>query len=439
MLSLALRLLVLIVAVGIAPATHAAAKIQRVTTSAGIEAWLVQEPRIPIIAAEIAWRGGSALEPVGREGLARMLAGLLDEGAGDLDANTFKAALEDKAISLSFNADRDHMRASLKTLSEHRDEAFRLLGLALTQPRLDAEPLARVRGQLLVQLQRSAADPDSIAARTWNQTAFAGHAYGRPAEGTNDSLNAITRDDLATFAKARFARDNIVIGVVGDIGPDELKRLLDGAFGGLPERAVPATLAPIQPAVRAAPLVIERDIPQSVVLFGGPGLKRADPDWYAGYVANYILGGGGFASRLTEEVREKRGLVYSVYSYLQPMDATALQIGGLGTRNETAGEAIALVKAEIRRLRETGVTETELRNAKSYLTGSFPLRLSSNGRIAGTLVAMQLDHLGIDYLERYNSLIGGVTLADVNRVVRRLMDPDALLTVVVGKPSGLGG
>ena len=439
MLRLALRLLVLGLIVGFAPAAHAAAKIQRVTTAAGIEAWLVQEPRIPIIAVEVAWRGGSAQEPVGREGLARMLSGLLDEGAGDLDANAFKAALEDKAISLSFNAGRDHMRASLKTLSEHRDEAFRLLGLALTQPRLDAEPLTRVRGQLLVQLQRSATDPDSIAARTWNETAFVGHAYGRPAEGTADSLNAITRDDLATFAKARFARDNIVVGVVGDVGPDEVKRLVDAAFGSLPEKAAPVALAPVQPAVRAAPLVVERDIPQSVVVFGGPGLKRGDPDWYAGYVANYILGGGGFASRLTEEVREKRGLVYSVYSYLQPMDATALQIGGLGTRNETAGEAIALVKAEIRRLRDTGITETELKNAKSYLTGSFPLRLSSNGRIAGTLVAMQLDHLGIDYLERYNSLIEGVTLADVNRVVRRLMDPDALLTVVVGKPSGLGG
>ena len=435
----ALRLLILGLIVGLAPAAHAAAKIQRLVTAAGIEAWVVTEKRIPIIAVEVAWRGGSALEPAGREGLARMLAGLLDEGAGDLDADAFKTALEDKAIALSFSADRDHMRASLKTLSGHRAEAFRLLGLALTRPRIDAEPLARVRGQMLVQIQRSAADPDAIAARTWNETAFPGHVYGRRSEGTPESVNAIARDDLLAFARARFARDNIVIGVVGDVEPEELKRLLDGALGPLPERAAPAEVPPVAPAARAAPLVVERDIPQSVVIFGGPGLKRSDPDWYAGYVANYILGGGGFASRLTEEVREKRGLVYSVYSYLQPMDATALQVGGLATRNETAGEAIALVKAEIRRLRDTGITETELKNAKSFLTGSFPLRLSSNSRIAGTLVAMQLDHLGIDYLERYNSLIEGVTLADVNRVARRLMDPEALLTVVVGRPAGLGG
>jgi zinc protease len=436
----ALRLLLVVVGILAAPLTAHATQITRVVSPGGIEAWLVQVKQIPMLSLEVAWRGGSVFDPQGREGLAEMTAGLLDEGAGELDSQAFQTRLEDRAIALGFSADKDHVRATLRTLSEHRDEAFRLMALALTKARFDPEPVERVRGQLLVRLEREAADPDTIAARTWYARAFPDHPYGRPGNGTPESLKAIGRDDLSRFVRGRLARANMVIGVVGDIAPDALGRLLDATFGALPsEPAAAPEPARAAPATQAAPIVVARDIPQSVVLLGGAGIRRDDPDWYAAYLVNYVLGGGGFASRLTAEVREKRGLAYSVYSYLQPMRYAALQIGGVATRNDRVAESIALIRAEFARLREQGISAEELANAKSFLTGSFPLRLSSNARIAGMLVAMQLENLGIDYIDRYASYIDAVTLADANRVARRLFDPERLLVVVVGQPVGLGG
>jgi zinc protease len=231
----------------------------------------------------------------------------------------------------------------------------------------------------------------------------------------------------------------MVIGVVGDIDAATLGRLLDTTFGKLPARSTTAVVAEQAPAMRAEPLVVRRDIPQSVVVLGGAGIKRADPDWYAALTLNYVLGGGGFASRLNTEVREKRGLAYSVHAYLQPMEKTALHLGGVATRNDRVAESLAVVRDEWRRLRDDGVTPEELANAKSFLTGSFPLRLNSNGRIASMLASIQLQNLGIDYLERYASYIEAVGIEQVNRVARKLLNPDGLLVVIVGRPEGIGG
>jgi zinc protease len=421
------------------PAPAEAAKITRVKSPGGIEAWLVSEPSIPMLSLEVAWRGGSALDPQGREGLAEFAASVLDEGAGDLDSQAFQTRLEDHAIELRFSADRDFFRVNVRTLTEHRDEALRLLTLAMTKPRFDAEPMERIRRQFQVRLARSADDPDAIASRTWFAAAFPDHPYGRRPDGAAESIRAIAADDLRAFVARRLARDNMVSGVVGDISAAELGPLLDRAFGALPAKAETAAVPVREPAVRDVPLVVQKSIPQSVVIFGGPGIRRDDPDWYAAFILNYVLGGGGFASRLTEEVREKRGLAYSVHSYLQPMESSALHMGGVATRNDRVAESLDLVRAEFKRLREKGLTAEELANAKSYLTGSFPLRLSSNARIAGMLVTIQAQNLGLDYIDRYSSYIEGVTLEQVNRVARRHFDPGRLLFVVVGQPLGLGG
>jgi zinc protease len=423
---------------GLCPA-GAATKITPVTSPGGITAWLVQEKRIPMLALEVVWRGGAALDPMGREGLAEIAAAMIEEGAGDLDSQAFQARLADNAISLGFGADRDFFRANLRALTEHRDEAFHLLGLAITKPRFDAEPLARIRQRHQAQFQRSINDPDSIANRTWFAEAFPGHPYGRRTDGSLESVAAITPADLRAFVRARLGRDNMVIGVVGDIDAAALGRLLDATFGKLPARSATAAVAEQAPATRAEPLVVRRDIPQSVVVLGGAGIKRDDPDWYAASVLNYVLGGGGFASRLNNEVREKRGLAYSVHAYLQPMEKSALHLGGVATRNDRVAESLAVVRDEWRRLRDHGVTPEELANAKSFLTGSFPLRLNSNGRIAGMLTGIQLQNLGMDYIERYASYIEAVDIAQVNRVARRMLNPDGLLVVVVGQPAGLGG
>jgi zinc protease len=433
-----LSLSVAIMMFGAIQVAEAAAKVERVVSPGGIEAYLLSEPSIPFLSLSLQFKGGAALDPAGKEGLAYMVSGLLDEGAGDLDSQAFRTELEDRAIRLSFDSGRDELSGQLKTLTKQRERAFELLGLALSTPRFDPEPVERIRNQIQAELRRNAEDPDYVASLTWFQTAFPNHPYGRPSQGTVQSLGTITADDLRGFVGRRLARDNLVVGVAGDVTAAELGPLLDRAFGKLPAKSAPYDLAPVKPK-GGDTVIVRKDVPQSQILFGELGLPRDDPDFYAGYVANHILGGGGFTSRLTEQVREKRGLAYSVYSYLYPMNFAPLWLGGLGTANAAVGQALQLVRQQIAGMAAGEVTQAALDDAKTYLTGSFPLRLTSNDNIASMLVAMQVDHLGIDYLDKRNGYIEAVTLKDVQRVAARLYHADQLLVVVVGEPEGVQG
>ena len=366
-----------------------------------------------------------------------MVSSLLDEGAGDLDSQAFQRRLEDLAVRLRFDAGRDTFGGHLRTLTKNRDAAFDLLRLALTAPRFDDEPVSRIRDQILAGLRRDQENPNTIASRTLLRALFPDHPYGRPVGGTPESITAITTGGLKRFVKQRLARANVAIGVVGDITPEVLARLLDSTFGGLPERAAPGRVPETKPAASNEIIVVTKPVPQSAIVFGQEGIKRDDPDFYAAFVMNYVLGGGGFTSRLYGEVREKRGLAYSVYSSLYPLDRAALILGGAGTANARVAETLSVVREEWRRLAAGGLTVNELADAKTYLTGSFPLRFTSSGRIASMLVGMQRDNLGIDYLERRNSYIEAVTLDDVNRVARRILHADRLIVVVVGEPDGV--
>lgn len=414
-----------------------AVEVQRVVSPGGVEAWLVEDHTNPIISLDLIFRGGAALDPDGKEGLANLASGLIDEGAGNLDSQAFQGRLADLSIALSFSAGRDSFGGEMKTLTENRETAFELLRLALTEARFDDEPVARIRSQILVGLARDSQNPKSIVGRTMSKVLFPEHAYGRPVSGTAASVSAITVADLRQFVAERFARDRLFVGVVGDITAEELARRLDETFLGLPAVVAIAEVAEIVPDAEGSVIVVERDIPQSIVAFGHAGIARDDPDYYAAYVVNYVLGGGGFSSRLYAEVREKRGLAYSVYSYLNPLDSAALVMGGVSTQNARVAQSLDLIRAEWRRMAEAGPSETELNDAKTYLTGSFPLRFSSSGRISGMLVGMQLHDLGIDYLERRNGLVEAVTLADARRVAARLYDADKLTVVVIGRPDGV--
>lgn len=414
-----------------------AVNVEKVVSPGGIEAWLVRDPTIPIISLHLAFRGGSALDPDDKLGLARMVSGLLDEGAGNLDSETFQSKLNDYAIHLGFDTNQDYFTGSLKTLKENRDTAFDMLHIALTVPRFDAEPVERVRNQMLAILSQDTEDPEHTAALAWSRTVFPDHPYGRPLDGTPQTISKIAADDLHKFVRERLARDNLIIGVVGDVTPEELQPLLDSTFGSLPEHAAPARVPDAVLRGVGETVVVPHNIPQSVVVFGEKGVKRGDPDYYAAYVMNYILGGGGFSSRLTEEVREKRGLAYSVYSYLNPLDAVGLINGGVATRNGKVKDSIEIIDREWQRMHDSGVTDVELINAKAYLTGSFALRLDTTDKIAETLVAMQMDHLGLDYLDRRNALIEAVTKEEVDREAKRLLDTKNLTFVVVGQPEGV--
>ena len=414
-----------------------AVEVERVRSAGGIEAWLVRDHANPIITVRLAFRGGAALDPAGQEGLAEMVSSLLDEGAGDLDSQAFQGRLEDLSISLRFDAGRDVFGGRLRTLTENRDTAFGLLRMALSAPRFDAAPVERIRTQILTGLKRNLEDPGTIARRALARTLFPDHPYGRPVGGTPESTAAIAVEDLRRFVARRLGRDNLVIGVVGDISADQLAPLLDQTFGALPAKASSWSVPDTRPQARGETVVINKPVPQSVIVFGQGGPKRDDPDFYAAYVMNYVLGGGGFTSRLYTEVREKRGLVYSVYTYLNPLDHAALIVGGAGTANARVTDTLAVVRGVWRRMAEEGLSAGELADAKTFLTGSFPLRFTSSRSVAGILVAMQLESLGIDYLDRRNGFIEAVTLADARRVARRFLDPDRLTVVVVGEPDGL--
>ncbi len=414
-----------------------AVEVERVLSPKGIEAWLVRNHANPIVSLKFAFRGGAALDPKGKEGLARMVSTLLDEGAGDLDSQTFQKRLDDLSITLHFSAGRDAFQGTLKTLTENTDAAFNLLALALNKPRFDDEPISRMRSQLLAGLRQDAEDPDEIASLSLFKALFPDHPYGRPVKGTPESIGSITAKDLRAFVSRRLARDNLVIGVVGDITPERLGALLDKTFGGLPARASDWRLAKAAKPAGGKTLVVKKPVPQSAIVFAQEGLKRDDPDFYAAYVMNHVLGAGGFTSRLYTEIREKRGLAYSVGSYLYPLDYAALIYGSAGTANKRVGETLKIMRSQWARMAEKGMTPEELKDAKTYLTGSFPLRFTSNGRVASILIGMQLDRLGIDYLDRRNGYIEAVTLEDVNRVAKKWLDPKKLTVIVVGEPTGI--
>lgn len=430
---------VLLVGLLFAPVASAAIKIERVVSPGGITAWLVRDRLNPIVSMTVLVRyAGSARDPRGKEGLARFAGSLLDEGAGKLGSQAFARRLEDLSISLGFSARTDHMTITLRTLRRNREAAFGLLRMALTAPRFDDQPVARVRAQILTKLSRMAANPGSIASRLWWRTAYPGHGYGRPSDGTKASLKTITKADLRGYVKSRIARNALVIGVTGDISAAELKALLDKTFAGLPAKSAPAPIAFVWPATKGTVTVLRRPFPQSRILFGQRGLKRKDRDYYAAVVMMHILGGGSFSSRLYQEVREKRGLAYSVGSYLLPMDASALIMGSVATRNSKAKETVAQIRAQWSLMASKGVSAQELKEAKLFLTGSYPLRFTSTARIAGMLAWLQMLDLGIDYFERRNAIIEKISLADIQRAARRLLKIDSLFFIVVGEPAGLG-
>ncbi|MBS0534864.1 MAG: insulinase family protein [Proteobacteria bacterium] len=410
--------------------------IEKIVSPKGITAWLVREKAVPLVALNYAFKGGATQDSAGKGGTANLVADTLDEGAGDLDSNAFHDRLERHAIEMSFSANRDEFRGSLRALNEHRDEAFDLLRMALAQPRFEPSAVERVRGQELAGLRREITNPNSIASRTWWQTAFPGHPYGLETKGSLETVPAITPDDLRDFTKRVFARNGLTVSIVGDIDEKTAGDLIDKAFGGLPAANDLKPVADVKPQGLGRRIVAELNVPQAVVTFGGPGIARDDPDFMAAYVVNHILGGGSFSSRLYREVREKRGLAYGVSESLAWFDHAALIMGGTATRADRTADALAIIENETKKMAEEGPTADELTSAKDYLKGAYALSLDTSSKIAAQLTQIQLDKLGIDYIQRRGAMIDAVTLDDAKRVAKRLYG-NGMLVTVAGRPKGL--
>jgi zinc protease len=413
-----------------------AMNIEKIVSPAGIEAWLVREQAVPLVTLNYAFHGGSTQDPAGKAGTANLAADLLDEGAGDLDGQTYHERLENHAIELSFQVGRDEFHGSLRSLNEHREEAFDLLRLALTAPRFEPDAVERVRRQEISGLQRETTNPNNIASRRWWATAFPDHPYGRETKGTLESVPTIAADDLRDYVRRVFARNELTISIVGDVDARTAGELIDRAFAKLPAKNDLKPVANATPAGLGRRIVVNLDVPQAVVTFGGLGLARNDPDFMAGYIVNHILGGGSFSSRLYKEVREKRGLAYGVSDSLVWFKRAAVVIGGTATRADRTGDALAIIEAETKRMADSGPTDDELAAAKSYLKGAYALSLDTSAKIAAQLTQIQLDHLGIDYMQRRSAMIDAVSIEDARRVAKRLFGGGMLVTVV-GRPKGL--
>ena len=414
-----------------------AERVQHVVSPGGVVAWLVEDYAVPLVAMDYSFLGGAAQDPQGKAGAASLLAGMLDEGAGDLDAESFHRALDDHAIRLSFNAERDDFGGRLQTLSRHTGKAFELLALALNAPRFDAAPLERVRGQINAMLKRESKEPDAMAAQAWRRAAWPGHPYSRASRGELHEVDAVTREDLIALHRKMLARDALKVAVVGAIDAATLAGYLDAVFAGLPQKAVLTPVPAIEVSGLGQRIVVDFDVPQANIRFGRPGIARRDPDYISAMVVNHILGGGSFTSRLFQEVREKRGLTYSVYSTLTTADSSPSLIGATSTKNERAGEALAVIEAECLRLAKEGPTEDELDKAKKFITGSYALRFDTSTKIAGHLQQLQREGFDAGYLDRRNAEVQAVTLEDARRVAKRLIADGRLLVAIVGRPEGL--
>ena len=414
-----------------APARATSAR--KVVSPRGVEAWLVEDHANPLIAVQFAFTGGSSQDPQGKPGVAYLMSGMLDEGAGPYDSIAFHQRLEDLAIDLNFDAGRDYFTGTLKTLTQDRDEAFELLRLSLHEPRFEPEAMLRVKAQALSELRHEANEPNAIARNAFAAAGFPDHPYGLPQKGTLETVPQITRDDLEAYRAKAFARAELKIAVVGDIDEPALAEELDRVFADLPSRGELAFVE--HRVVRGGEKRnIDLPIPQSVIVFGLPGLARNDKDYVPAVVMNHILGGGSFTSRLWTEVREKRGLAYSVYSSLSPFKHGPILAGATSTKNERAYESVAVITAEIEALSRGEVSADELEKAKKYLTGSYALRFDTSTKIARELLQAQLDDLGMDYFKHRNEEIAAVEARDIARVAKRLLDTKRMLIVIVGQP-----
>ena len=411
-------------------------KIQEVTSPGGIKAWLVEDHEHPFTALSIRFLGGTSLDAPGKRGAVNLMTALIEEGSNDLDAQGFAKARDSLAASFRFDSDLDGVGVSAKVLTENRAAALDLLHGALTAPRFDADAVERVRVQVQSVLRSNAKDPDTIASQTLMARAFGSHPYGSDGSGTEASVTALTRDDIVAAWKGTMARDRIFVAVAGDVTPAELGPMLDKLLGDLPATGL-AQPGRAELNAKGGLAQVSFPGPQSTISFYQGGIRFEDPDYFAAAVLNEVVGGDRFNSRLMDQVREKRGLTYGVGTSLTALDHGEMMSGQLATANDKAGEAIQVIRDQWADVAKNGVTEAEVTAAKTYMTGSYPLRFDGNGRIASILVGMQILGLPVDYPAARNAKIDAVTLGDVKRVAARLMTPDQLFFVVVGDATGL--
>jgi zinc protease len=411
--------------------------IQIFKSSKGITAWLMEDHSMPIVSMSFAWRGGGIeRDAENKQGLSHIAADMLTKGAGNDDENVYLKKLQDNAISINFQAQRDSVYGQFRSLKEALPLAQNLLRAAIMEPRFDAKALAVSKDQNITTIKHYQADPDWLLSRLMMREVFAGHVYSKRTLGTVATVSSLTPHDLKQWHK-QLARDTLMVSVTGDITKEELGALLDQTFGGLPEHSQQAAVPDVDLAGKKQVFVLNYNGPQTSMILAWQGIQRQDKDWYALEVMNYILGGGSFSSRLMSEVREKRGLTYGIASGASLYDHAATYTIQASFKNENAGAVVDLVKKEITRMRDSAVTDNELKAAKSYLTGSYALGLTSTAQVAGHYLEIQKRKFGVNYQREREDALNAVTAADVQRVAQRILQDDAMIAFFVGQPKGI--
>jgi zinc protease len=407
--------------------------IEHWQTEHGARVYFVHAPQLPMVDVRVVFDAGSARDGE-LPGRARFTNSMLTEGAGDLDADEIAEQLADLAAELDTNSERDMAMVSLRALSDPSilGPAVDLMGLMLAEPQFGSKAVERVRGQLLVELKQQLQSPEELARRAFYTGVFDGHPYAAPPSGVDRSLLAITAQDLQVFHERFYVASNAVVAIVGDLDRERAAKLANQVVGGLPQ-GTPAPALPPVPAMSASKeLTIPFPSAQTHVWVGQAAIARHDDDFYALYAGNHALGGSGLVSLLSKEIREKRGLAYSVASYFTPMRAEGPYIVGLQTRNTRAAEALELLHATLTQFVQQGPTVAQLDAAKKNIIGGFPLRIASNEKILEYVAMIGFYELPLDYLKTFSERIEAVTVADVREVFARHIRPKRLLTVTVG-------
>ncbi len=409
-------------------------QIQNWQTANGARVYFVAAPELPMVDIRVVFDAGSARDG-NQPGLALFTSAMLEEGAAGFDADTIARRFEELGAQFSAGAYRDMATVGLRSLSKEAilQPALRTFIQVLSKPDFPTRALARVRKQMLTGLQQEQQQPESIAEKSFYRALYGDHPYASPTDGTIESVKALGKKDLRDFYHRYYVARNAVIAIVGALDEPMAKQLAEEISGGLSAGEAAEELAQPKALAKATTHHVDYPSSQTHILMGQPGIARGDADYFSLYVGNHILGGGGFGSRITEEVREKRGLSYSAYSYFSPMHAVGPFVLGLQTRNDSAEKALAVLRETLEKFRSEGPTAKELDAAKKNITGGFPLKVDSNSDILGYIAMIGFYDLPLDYLDRFNANIEAVSVQQIRDAFQRRVDPARMVTVTVGK------
>ncbi len=410
-----------------------AIQFESLETKKGIKFWLIEDKALPLVSISFSFKGGSILDPVGKSGVTSLMTSLLDEGTENFTASEYRLFKRENGIKISFSTSKERIEGTFQVVKPRLQEGFYLLHESINKAKFPINEIKKIKSQVEASIKIDNSNISTIASNKFNKFFFKDKLIGRNTKGSIETLGNISRDDIQSIYRSSFIKNRLVIGISGDIEPNLAKKYVDYVFGDLPSKKFINPISMLEDLNKGMK-IIEMKTPQTTVVFGQKGLGRKDKEYFAARVINYVLGGGGFQSRLYKEIREANGLVYSIYSYLLPYEYAGVIVGGFQTRNQNVGKTIEKVKTEWNRIKNEGITKIELQNAKTYYKGSFSRNFTSTLSIASLLMIVQYYDLGEDYFDKRDLIIDNLKLNELNNLAKNLFDSETLFFMIVGEP-----